>query len=207
MVQKAQICLKIEKMNRNAIIIEIEQLELLDKQGESYTNSEGRYGWRNPIRQDTGKILTSLLLAKNPNRVLEIGTAHGLSTLYLMLGIDASKATIDTIEFDQDVAESTQQRMDRLQVPVNVLVGDAEEVIDRLEGSYDVVFFDAQKNKYFDQLIALLNRGCVKSGTLILADNVSDRREECSQFLKWFSDNDKQHVIVDTECGLLVGVI
>lgn len=194
-------------MNKTAVIAEIEKLELLDKQGESYTNSEGRYGWRNPIRQDTGKILTSLLLAKNPARVLEIGTAHGLSTLYLMLGMNASKAAIDTIEFDQEVAESTQQRMDRLQVPVNVLMGDAEEVIDRLEESYDVVFFDAQKNKYFDQLIALLNRGCIKSGTLILADNVSDRREECSQFLKWFSENDKEHTVIDTECGLLVGVI
>jgi len=136
-------------MDKTAVIAEIEKLELLDKQGESYTNSEGRYGWRNPIRQDTGKILTSLLMAKNPKRVLEIGTAHGLSTLYLMLGLDASKAIIDTIEFDQEVAESTQQRMDRLQVPVKVLMGDAEAVIDHLEGSYDVVFFDAQKNKYY----------------------------------------------------------
>lgn len=194
-------------MKKTAVITEIEQLELLDKQGESYTNSEGRYGWRNPIRQDTGRILTSLLLAKNPTRVLEIGTAHGLSTLYLILGMLASKAVIDTIEFDQEVAESTQRRMQRLQVPVNVLVGDAEEVIDRLEESYDVVFFDAQKNKYFDQLMALLNNGCIKSGTLILADNVSDRREECFQFLEWFLENDKEHTIVDTECGLLVGVI
>lgn len=194
-------------MDKTAVIAEIEKLELLDKQGESYTNSEGRYGWRNPIRQDTGKILTSLLMAKNPKRVLEIGTAHGLSTLYLMLGLDASKAIIDTIEFDQEVAESTQQRMDRLQVPVKVLMGDAEAVIDHLEGTYDVVFFDAQKNKYFDQLIALVNRGCVQDGTLVLADNVSDRREECHQFLTWFTENDKSHTIIETECGLLVGVI
>ncbi len=183
---------------------EIKKLELLDKQGESYTNSEGRYGWRNPIRKDTGKILTSLMLAKNPQRILEIGTAHGLSTLYLVMGLDHSKSVVDTIEFDAEVANSTQKRMDRLQVPVSVLEGDAEEVIAGLDSFYDIVFFDAQKNKYYAQLMALLKKGCIGAGTMILADNVSDRREECLNFLNWFPENRISHTIIETECGLLV---
>jgi predicted O-methyltransferase YrrM len=186
---------------------EISVLELLDKQGESYTNSEGRYGWRNPIRQDTGKILTSLVMAKNPQRILEIGTAHGLSTLYLVMGMKNSKGVIDTIEFDAEVAESTQKRMDRLRVPVSVLEGDAEVVIGGLDGFYDIVFFDAQKNKYYDQLMALLKKGCIGPGTLVLADNVSDRREECLNFLTWFNENNIVHTIIETECGLLVASI
>jgi predicted O-methyltransferase YrrM len=194
-------------MIKEAVAEEISRLELLDKQGESYTNSEGRYGWRNPIRQDTGNVLTSLVLAKNPQRILEIGTAHGLSTLYLVMGLNPSKGVVHTIEFDAEVAESTQRRMDRLQVPVTVLEGEAEEVIAGLDGLYDVVFFDAQKNKYYDQLIALLKKGCVGPGTLILADNVSDRREECLNFLNWFTENGISHTIIETECGLLVASI
>ncbi|MFM8486084.1 MAG: hypothetical protein ACKOCH_07090, partial [Bacteroidota bacterium] len=90
----------------------IRELETYNKQGESYTNATGRYGWRNPIRADTGDLLRVLTIAANPARVLEIGAGHGLSTLYLASGLASHEnCSIDTIEFDPGVAESTQQRM------------------------------------------------------------------------------------------------
>ena len=75
-------------MHRIEVISEIELLEKFSKQEESYTNSSGSYGWRNPIRSDTGIILQSLVIAEDPVRILEIGTAHGLSALYLALGMN-----------------------------------------------------------------------------------------------------------------------
>lgn len=182
---------------------EIELLETYSKQGESYSDGLGRYGWRNPIREDTGGLLQALVVAANPSRMLEIGTAHGLSALYLISGA-RSGTTMDTIEFDAAVAMETQQRMDACNMPVNVCCGEALEVIDKLEGHYDLVFFDAQKNQYKPQLERLLGRGLAGSGTLILADNVIDRAEECAEFLQWFMDRDIPHHIIETECGLLV---
>lgn len=78
-----------ENENRK-ISIEIEMLESFSKQGESYTNDTGSFGWRNPIRQDTGPILVDITSKTSPKRVLEIGTAHGLSTLYLVCGLKRS---------------------------------------------------------------------------------------------------------------------
>lgn len=182
---------------------EIELLESYNKQGESYSDGKGRYGWRNPIRGDTGGLLQALVVAADPSRILEIGTAHGLSALYLISGA-RSGTTMDTIEFDADVAVETQQRMDACNMPVNVCCGEALEVIEGLEGRYDLVFFDAQKNQYKPQLEKLLERGLAGSGTLLLADNVIDRAEECAEFLRWFIDRDIPHHIIGTECGLLV---
>lgn len=182
---------------------EIELLESYNKQGESYSDGRGRYGWRNPIRGDTGGLLQALVVAADPSRILEIGTAHGLSALYLISGA-RSGTTMDTIEFDADVAVETQQRMDACNMPVNVCCGEALEVIEGLEGRYDLVFFDAQKNQYKPQLEKLLERGLAGSGTLLLADNVIDRAEECAEFLRWFIDRDIPHHIIGTECGLLV---
>jgi predicted O-methyltransferase YrrM len=182
---------------------EIELLESYNKQGESYSDGRGRYGWRNPIRGDTGGLLQALVVAADPSRILEIGTAHGLSALYLISGA-RSGTTMDTIEFDADVAVETQQRMDACNMPVNVCCGEALEVIEGLEGRYDLVFFDAQKNQYKPQLEKLLERGLAGSGTLLLADNVIDRAEECADFLRWFIDRDIPHHIIGTECGLLV---
>lgn len=189
----------------NKLQQEIDQLELLEKQGESYTDVNGRFGWRNPIRKDTGYLLTSLVITSSPKRILEIGTGHGLSTLYLAKGLDKQLTpTIDTIEFNPEVAHTTQERMNQLKVPVTVLNGDASEVIPTLSGVYDLVFFDAQKNKYHEQLELLLANKLIDKGSILLADNVLDRKEECASFLGWFETNKKDHTIVETECGLLV---
>lgn len=191
--------------DRSAVRRAIDELELLDKKGPSYATAEGRHGWRNPIRGDTGPLLEALVLAHGGRRVLEVGTAHGLSALHLLCGIaDWETGSVETIELDADVAAATQQRMDGLGVPVRVHQGDAAEVIQRLEGRFDVVFLDAQKSHYLPQLEALLAREHVGPGTLVLGDNVIDRSEECGPFLAWFVDHDVPHRVVPTECGLLV---
>lgn len=185
------------------ILQEIAQLERFSKQGQSYSDDKGRHGWRNPIRSDTGPLLTALVLAAAPRRVLEIGTAHGLSALYLVGGLP-SGGVLHTIEFDAGVAADAQRRMEACGVPVQVMCGEALDVIARLEAPYDLVFFDAQKNQYLGQLQALLARGLVGAGTTLLADNVIDRRLECGPFLDWIAGNGIRHHVVPTECGLLV---
>ncbi len=196
-----------EQMNTqiHAIREEIARLETYDKQGESYANAEGRHGWRNPIRADTGPLLESLVLAAGSKRLLEIGTAHGLSALYLVLGMGKG-AVLNTVEFHEETARDSAERMGRLGVPVTVIHGEAGEVIrERLTGQYDLVFLDAQKSHYHGQLTELMARGLVGPGTVVLADNVIDREAECREFLDWWVTRGAQHRIVPTECGLLVG--
>jgi predicted O-methyltransferase YrrM len=185
----------------------IQELEMLSKQGESYSNGKGRYGWRNPVRKDTGPILTQIVSDEKPTRILEIGTGHGLSTLYLAMGFDTGKGEIQTLEFDEIVAQSTQHTMNRCGAPVSVVQGDASETIPTLQGHFDLVFFDAQKDQYFSQLMLLLEHQLIGPGSVILADNVTDRRTECQPFLEWFDNNKVRHQILDTECGLLVARI
>ena len=176
----------------------------MSKQGESYSNGNGRYGWRNPVRQDTGPLLTDLVSAHAPARVLEIGTGHGLSTLYLASGLISGYAHIDTLEFDPAVARSTHNRMILCGAPVKVWLGDASATIPKLKTPYDVVFFDAQKDQYLNQLQLLITHKLLSENCLILADNVTDRRAECQPFLDWFTNEDVSHEILPTECGLLV---
>jgi predicted O-methyltransferase YrrM len=185
----------------------IAELESQSKLGESYTNSSGSYGWRNPIRRDTGRILQALVIASAPSRMLEIGTAHGLSALYLMQGTDHKTVSLDTIEFDEAVACQTQKLMNTLDLPVHVHAGEAMSVFEKLNGTYDLVFFDAQKSHYGSQLKKLIELGLVVPGTVVLADNVIDRADEVEDFLDWFRVNDIQYTIIPTECGLLVGRI
>ncbi len=126
-------------MQLQRINTEIERLEGFSKKGESYANENGSFGWRNPIRQDTGRILQSLVIAANPKRILEIGTAHGLSALYLYSGLqEKNEVNFDTIEFDKTVAQDTQERFNQLNVCIKVHAGEAMEVIGLLTNPSDL---------------------------------------------------------------------
>ncbi len=190
-------------MNISAIENAILRLETYDKQGETYTNDRGSYGWRNPIRQDTGPILQALMLAASPKRILEIGTAHGLSALYLMRGA-GQNCQMKTIEFDEQVARQTQALMDELSLPVEVLSGEAMDMLATLDTPCDVLFLDAQKSHYGKQFNYLHEHGLLANGCLILADNVIDREEECASLFEALRAAAIDYSIIATECGLLV---
>lgn len=196
-------------MNRSAMEEEIAVLEAMSKRGESYANDHGGHGWRNPIRSDTGPLLASLIAQHDAHRILEVGTAHGLSALYLVMGWeDIDGRSLETIEFDAAVAAEAQSRFKALGVPVTVHEGEAMEVItQRLSGRFDAVFLDAQKSHYGMQWRALTELGLVGEGTLLMADNVIDRKEECTELFEVLQSQGVDYRIEPTECGLLVATV
>lgn len=188
----------------------IERLEEMSKQGESYANAEGRHGWRNPIRSDTGPLLRKEVSDRNPMRMLEVGTAHGLSALYLVQGwANLEGRRLDTIEFDEEVAKAAQARFDALGLPVVVHIGEAQEVIAGMSeaASFDLVFLDAQKSHYGPQWRLLTDRGLVGPGTVLLVDNVIDRKAECAGLFEVLDAQGLAYDILPTECGLLKAVV
>lgn len=188
---------------------EILRLEAMSKQGESYSDATGRYGWRNPVRRDTGPLLAAQVAAHDAYRILEVGTAHGLSALHLVNGWATLEGReLHTIEMDQQVGEQAQRLFDGLGLPVKVHVGEAMGVIeDQLEGRFDMVFLDAQKSHYGMQWKALVSRGLVGKGTLLLADNVIDRKVECTSLFQALDEQGINYQIIPTECGLLSAVV
>jgi len=176
------------------------RLESMPKQGESYAHL-GRVGWANPIREDTGPILRALVFAARPRRVLEFGTAHGLSMLYI--GGAAPEADCHTIEWDQQRALEAEANIHQAGLNAVVHQGDAMKILDQLTGQFDFVFMDANKDGYLEQITKLLANGMLHpDGATIVADNVIDRQKECQDFLDFMKEY--PHEILKTECGLLV---
>jgi predicted O-methyltransferase YrrM len=185
----------------------ITRLETLSKKGESYANAEGRFGWRNPIRADTGQILQALVLANNTKNALEVGTGYGLSTCYIASMLPRT-GTLFTIEFDTRVAACSFQTFKEagLAAIVKVINGDANNVLrENNFPQFDFVFLDAQKNQYLTYLNIIEERNLLAPGCLVVADNVIDRAEECAPFLEYVKKY--PHIIIQTECGLLVAKI
>jgi predicted O-methyltransferase YrrM len=123
-----------------------------------------------------GKFLHVLARAVNAERILEIGTLGGYSTIWLARALppDGQVITIEVDEHHAGVARSNIARAG-LADRVEVRVGAALDVLPTLSGPFDFIFIDADKEtyvEYFEWSVAL-----ARPGTLIVADNVVRKGE------------------------------
>ena len=123
------------------------------------------------IMDDTLEVIENKLKENKPNKILEIGTAVGYSAICFSEFLDEN-GIIDTIEREEDrVAEAKENiKITGVQDKINIIKGDAVEVLPTLKGLYDMVFIDAAKGKYPFFLKEAL-RMLAPNG-IIFADNV-----------------------------------
>lgn len=123
------------------------------------------------IDRDAADLLKLQLQLKRPRKILEIGTAHGFSTL-LLAKYSLQKTKITGIELDQQRALKAKKNFYRFdyQDKIDLKVGDAFDILMYLKDNYDFVFLDAAKGQYFylfEYLMELL-----APGGILIADNV-----------------------------------
>jgi caffeoyl-CoA O-methyltransferase len=106
-----------------------------------------------------GRLLEFLVFALRPQRVLELGTYSGYSSL-AMASVLPPGGHIDTCEVEEAHAEVARRYLDEAGVGdrVTVHLGPALETIERLEGEFDLVFIDADKVNYPAYYEALVPR-------------------------------------------------
>ena len=117
-----------------------------------------------------GRFLELLVHALAPKRVLELGTYSGYSSISMAAGLPEG-GRIDTCEFDETHAEVAQRYIGRSPYAdrITVHLGPALETIEKLEGEFDFVFVDADKENYVNYYEALLPR--LAEGGLMALDN------------------------------------
>jgi predicted O-methyltransferase YrrM len=120
---------------------------------------------------ETGALLQALALASGARRILEVGTAIGVSTLYLARALPADGIVV-TFEIDQERQSAARSYLERAGVldRVDLHLQDAREGLAALEGSFDMAFVDgvkAQYGEYFDLVLPRL-----RSGGVLAVDNV-----------------------------------
>lgn len=118
-----------------------------------------------------GQFLGMLCRMINPRKVLEIGTFTGYSAISMALE-SPDHTHIDTIEVNPELENMIRRYLAEAGVEgkVTLHIGNALELVDRLEGPYDLAFIDAAKTDYtayFEQVIRVMRRGA-----FILSDNV-----------------------------------
>ena len=123
-----------------------------------------------PVADDeTLHFLLNVLSIAKPNRILEIGTAVGLSAVAMAKACPNAKIT--TIEYEEDRYFEAKENFQKFEVAERITahLGDAGEILPMMSGEYDFIFLDgpkAQYEKYLPDLKRLLKVG----GTLFSDD-------------------------------------
>ena len=135
-------------------------------------------------------LLLTLRMAK-PRRILEIGTAVGLSAVAMLL--ECPNARLTTIELEEERYLEAKKNFQDFGVSdrINAHLGDAGEILAMMDGEFDFVFLDGPKAQYEKYLFDL--KRLMKKGAVLFADDVL--------LYGWVSGEEptpqKRHSIVD----------
>jgi predicted O-methyltransferase YrrM len=118
-----------------------------------------------------GRFLSLIGKILNADIILEIGTFTGYSALCLAEGL-SSKGRLISIELDIEMKKIIDKYFEKSPFggKIEVLYGDAKEIIPELDVTVDMVFIDAHKPDYilyYEETLRLL-----RPGGVILTDNV-----------------------------------
>jgi predicted O-methyltransferase YrrM len=132
---------------------------------------------------ETGALLRVLARARAARRIVEVGTAIGVSTLYLARALPAG-GTVVSFEIDPERHEAARDYLGRAGVDerAELRLQDAREGLASLEGPFDMAFIDgvkAQYGDYFEQLIPLLGPGAVLAvDNVLMSGTVAENRAD-----------------------------
>jgi predicted O-methyltransferase YrrM len=98
---------------------------------------------------------------------------------------EVSLGSVVTIEIDKTVAKTARKKMEDVDLlrKVDIIVGDALEVIPKHHGKFDLLFIDASKEEYLSYLKCTEKR--LEKGAVVIADNVGIYEHQMLDFLEY----------------------
>ncbi len=163
-----------------------------------------------------GRVLSMLSHMIQPKNILEIGTYTGYAALCLAEGLRTDGKLI-TIDNNEELSVRTKQYFAQSDYSdqIEMMVGNAIDIIPTLQTSWDLVFIDADKenySNYFDQVIDQVN-----NGGFIIADNVlwsgkvfdESKNDKATESIREFNqkvhtDSRVQDVLFPIRDGLMI---
>ena len=132
------------------------------------------------IPNDVVRLISVLLSIKKPKKILEIGCAVGFSSSF-MCGFLQEGGTVTTIERYPVMIEKAKANIKALGLEnkINLIEGDANEVLKNLDEQFDVIFMDAGKGQYINILPDVYR--LLKIGGIIIADDILQNGDVAKQ--------------------------
>lgn len=150
-----------------------EYLRSLLSENNKVLNELERYAKENNVpivQKETARFLELMVSIQKPKKILELGTAIGYSAILMSEAMN-NNVSITSIERDTSMIEEANANFSKYGYSnIDILEGDALEILESIEDKYDLIFMDAGKGHYNHFLPNCLR--LLSQEGIIIADNV-----------------------------------
>ena len=143
----------------------------------------------NALNPDSAKFVALLITSKKATNIVEIGTGVGYSTLWLAYAASVVGGKVVTCEIDSAKAEQAKANIEKAGMAdyVEILTGDARELLRQRSDAVDFLFIDAdygQYETYFDVVYKQMN-----VGSTVVADDVVEAENDLADYTTYVQNH------------------
>lgn len=142
------------------------------------------------IEPESAHLLGILIRAQQAQKILEIGTSAGYSTLWLAEAAQSTAGRVTTIELDleRSLQARVYARQLQLDAYINFLTEDALIFLQQCSEQYDFILLDAERDAYTQYWPYLMQILKTKGGLLVV-DNVLSHASDVEEFMHLVQEN------------------
>ncbi len=131
-----------------------------------------------------GKILAEIVKKTKPKRILEVGALYGYSAILMAKNSPPGVEIVSVEKSPEHVRIATKNiKRANMEGKVRMVEGDGRTELQKLSGSVDLVFLDAEKTQYLAYLKAVEKN--LHKGSVIVADNVGIFKDQMQGYLEY----------------------
>ncbi len=138
---------------------------------------DSRWSWHDMnVPASDGQVLHDLVVENSYTRALEVGTSTGHSAIWIAWALSKTGGKLITIEIEERRYNQALENFAAAGLSdfIDARLADAHELVPQLEGPFDFIFVDADKDWYTRYFEALYPK--LEVGGCFTAHNVSGRR-------------------------------
>lgn len=171
--------------------------EGVDERVQKFLN-ENRQKWHNlNVPYEDGQVLHDMIVENGYRSALEIGTSTGHSTVWLAWALSKTGGKLITIEIDENRQKEAMANLKTVGLSdyVDFRLGDAHQIVKELEGPFDFVFSDADKDWYVQYFKDVHPK--LKKGGRFTAHNVLQNIRGIREYLDFVNDHPEYETTMD----------
>ena len=142
------------------------------------------------VGPEKGKLLAETIKDHKPLNTLELGSFLGYSAIIIAMFLPEAGSLV-SVDHDKDsvVASKEIVKYAGLENKVHFINSTSDEAINALKKSFDFIFIDHEKNRYYSDLLLMENLNLINKGGIVFADNVGIFEDKMKDYFSHVRDS------------------
>ena len=142
------------------------------------------------VGPEKGKLLAETIKDHKPLNTLELGSFLGYSAIIIAMFLPEAGSLV-SVDHDKDSVAASKEivKYAGLENKVHFINSTSDESINALKESFDFIFIDHEKNRYYSDLLLMENLNLINKGGIVFADNVGIFEDKMKDYFSHVRDS------------------